>query len=828
MAGKTILEFYPFDIDYNEDEKEIRIFGYTKSGESVVVLDKKFNPYFYVIVNAKKKDAALEFIKNIKLNSEEGIITPLKAGIFNRKLIGNSVTAIKVDVKKQKEIRLIVEEIKKTPGFEEIVEIDISPHRRYLIDNKFQMLTRIRCNGDILENKNYNVDYTILSDSIEEVGGEVIENPKIMALDIETYNPIGNPRPTKDPIIMVSVSTNYGLNKVITWKKFDCDKDYVEFVDSEIDLLKKIKQVIQKEKPEIIVGYNSDNFDFPYIQERAKKYKINLNVGLDRSNLRINKRGIGTAASIKGIPHIDLYTFIRNILGPTLKTETYNLNSVANELIGEKKLDDFHWTELSKLWDDGGANLNKVVEYSLNDAVITLKLAEKLFNLVVELTKIVGQSLFDVSRMTYGQCVEWFLIKNAHDFNELIPPKPVGKFVSNRINKTYEGAYVHEPKPGLYENITVYDFRSLYPSIVVSYNICPTTLFCDCCKEGYTTPDIDGKKYSFCKKHKGFIPKLLEDLINRRIRIKEILKKLDKQDEDYKILSSRSYAIKTIANAIYGYFGFGRSRWYCIECAASITALGRYYIKKVIEDAEKWGFNVLYSDTDSIFIALGDKSLEDGEKFVKDVNENLPEMMELEFQGFYPRGIFVAKKRYALADTIGKLTVKGLEWVRRDWSNVAKETQINVLKTILISGSIDKAVEIVKETIKNLKSGKVPLSEVTIYTQLTRKIEDYDSIGPHVSAAIKARDKGYKFEPGQIIKYVVVKGGGSISDKSYILDDVIERNLEYDPEYYINNQVLPAVERIFEVIGISKDELMGKIQTTLGGFFGDKNGRKNN
>jgi len=196
----------------------------------------------------------------------------------------------------------------------------------------------------------------------------------------------------------------------------------------------------------------------------------------------------------------------------------------------------------------------------------------------------------------------------------------------------------------------------------------------------------------------GVIPTLLENLIQRRMRIKSILKTLDSKSVDYTILSARSYAIKTIANAMYGYLGFGRSRWYCWECAASITALGRHYIKNVIEKAGDYNYNVIYADTDSLFIELKNKNLEDANKFIEKINDELPKLMELDFQGFYPRGIFVAKKRYALSDTLGKLTVKGLEWVRRDWSNIAKETQIKVLRTILVDGSIDKAADIVKET----------------------------------------------------------------------------------------------------------------------------------
>ncbi|MCD6371322.1 MAG: DNA polymerase, partial [Candidatus Aenigmarchaeota archaeon] len=364
---------------------------------------------------------------------------------------------------------------------------------------------------------------------------------------------------------------------------------------------------------------------------------------------------------------------------------------------------------------------------------------------------------------------------------------------------------------------------------IISHNICPTTINCECCKnDGYISPEINGKRYVFCKKRRGFVSSVLEDLVFRRLRIKEILRDMDKDDKDYKILSARSYALKTIANSIYGYLGFPRSRWYCIECAASITAWGRYYIKKVIEEAKKNGFEIIYGDTDSIMIALGKKTQEDSKKFFNKINKELPGVMKLDFQGYYPRGIFVtkkielekgAKKKYALVDESGKLVIKGFEFVRRDWSKIAKKAQMEVFKAILIEGSKEKAISIIKNIINNLKEHKVPIEDVIIYTQLTRDIESYESIGPHVAAAKKATKLGYTFEPGQIIKYVVTKGEGSISERAYLLDEFEKKGMEYDPDYYIDHQVLPAVEKIFEVLGYSKDELKGKIQTKLNGFF---------
>ncbi len=821
MVSETILEFYPFDVDYSSSEEAIRIFGSTKDNKKVVVIDKNFKNYFYVIINPKKKEKALEYLNNLEIKHKDSIITPKEIKLEERKLVGNPVEAVKIFVETPGDINILRDYVKETPGYLERVEDDIPIYKKYLIVKKIPIGSKLKCSGKMIESKKYRADYILELKKFEEEG-ESFENLNIMALDIETYNPKGNPRASKDPIIMISIATSKGLEKVITMKKFDKPQKYVEFVDSEMDILKKLTETIQEINPDIIVGYNSDIFDFSYIQTRADKYNLSLRWGIDKTKLNVRSRRNNSIAKITGIPHIDLFKFIRNILSPTLKTETLDLNSVAKELVGAEKKEGIEWTKMYEYWDEGGEKLKKVVEYNMQDSRITLKLAKKICPVAMELSRIVGQPLFNVSRMRYGQCVEWFLAKNADEFGELVPKKPYGKNIRGRFSRSYEGAYVHTPKPGLFENVVIYDFRSLYPSIIVSHNICPTTLFCDCCKEGHKTPKIKDKTYTFCKEKKGFIPKLLENLINRRMRIKEILKDMKKDNSDYAILSARSYAIKTIANSAYGFYAFPRSRWYCIECAESITAWGRKYIKDVIKKAEKDNFNVLYGDTDSIIISLEDKKKEKIEKFADKINKELPDMMELEFEGFYPRGIFVsAKKRYALADEEGKLTVKGLEVVRRDWSSIARDTQKEVLKALLVKGSTEKAVEIIRKKINQLKEKEIEMDDLAILTQLKKKIENYDSVGPHVAAAKKARKHGYDFEPGQMIRYVVTKNKGSISDRSYILEEVKKKDMEYDSEYYINNQLLPAVERIFSAIGYSKDELKGKLQKKLDGFFGD-------
>jgi DNA polymerase elongation subunit (family B) len=159
---------------------------------------------------------------------------------------------------------------------------------------------------------------------------------------------------------------------------------------------------------------------------------------------------------------------------------------------------------------------------------------------------------------------------------------------------------VIEPKKGIHSDILVFDFRSLYPTIIVTHNISPETFNCahEECEKKNKVPETN---WHFCTKVKGFIPKHLEDLIKERQEIKKKMKKLKKESEEYKLLNNRQFALKILANATYGYFGFFGSKWYKRECGAATAALGRATINKIIDMASK-EFDVIYADTDSVFL----------------------------------------------------------------------------------------------------------------------------------------------------------------------------------------------------------------------------------
>ncbi len=205
------------------------------------------------------------------------------------------------------------------------------------------------------------------------------------------------------------------------------------------------------------------------------------------------------------------------------------------------------------------------------------------------------------------------------------------------------------------------------------------------------------------------------------------------------------------------------------------------------------------------------------DNFLFSVNQELPPGMELEFEGFYERGFFVTKKRYALIHD-DKIVVKGLELVRRDWAPVAKKTQEKVMMAILKDGSPKKAAKIIKEVIDRIKNGEIPIEDLVIHTQLTKNPDKYQQMAPHVLAAKKAIKRGRKVGRGSIIRYVVVKGKGPISQRAEPLEDADVAN--YDPSYYIDNQVLPAISRIIDSLGYSHDEIVHKQkQSNLDAFF---------
>ena len=167
----------------------------------------------------------------------------------------------------------------------------------------------------------------------------------------------------------------YGDNfkKVLVWKKFETDKDYIEFVEDEAELLEKFKKIVNEYKPDILAGYYSDGFDLPYIKRRGEKEKVKLDIGLDYSNIKVGKGNV-TSAFITGITHLDIFKFIKKVTSFSLNS--YDLNTVASELLEEKKID-VDLENLHKIWDDEPEKLGDYCDYNLHDARLVYDLSVK-------------------------------------------------------------------------------------------------------------------------------------------------------------------------------------------------------------------------------------------------------------------------------------------------------------------------------------------------------------------------------------------------------------------------------------------------------------------
>ncbi|MCR8998098.1 DNA polymerase, partial [Brevibacillus laterosporus] len=225
--------------------------------------------------------------------------------------------------------------------------------------------------------------------------------------------------------------------------------------------------------------------------------------------------GDSFAVEIKGRIHFDLFPVVRR----TINLPTYTLEAVYEAVLGKTK-SKLGAEEIAAIWETE-ESMKKLAQYSMEDARATYALGKEFFSMEAELAKLIGQCVWDVSRISTGNLVGWYLLRVAYARNELAPNKPDEEEYKRRLRTTYLGGYVKEPEKGLWENIIYLDFRSLYPSIIVIHNVSPDTLEKEGCKN-YDVAPIVG--YRFCKDFPGFIPSILGDLIAMRQDIKKKMK----------------------------------------------------------------------------------------------------------------------------------------------------------------------------------------------------------------------------------------------------------------------------------------------------------------
>ena len=808
------LDYEAFDFS---SKNYILIYGRDEKGKRVCLVDK-FESYLWAILDSiddKEIEKLRKKIEKIEIKGERRTSRVEKVELHDKKFLSKDVKALKIFVTNYKDSHDVANELA-LPGIIARREYDINIITKYIIDSGLLPLSFYEVEGELLNNSlefgaidaGLDVDKVVKVRKFKKLE-ESTFSPRVLAFDIEADEfELG-----KGEIVMISLAGE-NFKKVLTWKQAKARQDFVECYKDEAEMLEKFVEYVKKQEPDFLVGYFSDAFDLAYLRARAEKLGVRLSLGLDNSQPSFT-RGQLPVGRISGIVHVDLYKFIEVNYSQYLQSETLGLNEVSQELLGEGKRD-FEFKKSKHIKDD---EWKSYFDYNLQDSLLVYKLFRKFWIDLFEMTKIIQEPVFNVSRDRMSGHVEDFILHNLKRFNEIAEKRPIHDEINKRrMRERYEGAFVFQPIPGLYEDLAAFDFTSMYGSIINSFNLSLASFEAGKERESDLWEVDTGKERYYFSKKASFFPTLLGELIERRKQLKKQLS--EKPDA---VIKARSNAAKLLVNASYGYLGFFGARYYCPEAAASTTALVRKFIHESIDKTNKQGYKVVYGDTDGYHFLMNNKKKDETLEFLKKLNNNLPGMMELEIEDFYKRGIWVtkrtgefgAKKKYALIDEKNRMKIRGFETVRRDWCNLARSLQSKILEMILIDGNEKRALAYFKKIVEDLKARKIERKDILIKTQLKKPLSDYKAITPHVIAAQKIKERGEPLDIGMLLEFFIAE---TREKKALVREKVKlpDEKGEYNLDYYLNNQLIPAVENIFEVFNVNIKEIIdGKKQKKL-------------
>ncbi|MEF8874744.1 MAG: DNA polymerase domain-containing protein [Candidatus Thermoplasmatota archaeon] len=761
-----------------EDEEgvEIELYGRTVNGKPITLLYEGFDPYFQLVeppedvVKELEKDDEIKDIVDIELWVD---------GSFK-------------DCKK-----VVCTYPWKVPGYRKkfkdrckILAADIPFVQRFIYD--LDLTSTVSATGGMIETEDFTTDLVMKVEDFKE--GE----PKKLDLSILSFD-IENS--LKDDRILT-------IGCVL---EEEGEREKVSFDGDESEVIESFQEFVLQKDPDIITGYNINGYDLPLLKERAEEVGLE-EVLLGRDHGELRKKG-NRYWSVEGRIIADAWWSVRSELN--LKRET--LNHVSNELLGEEK-DDVDPSEIDHEWEK---NPEKVKKYCVKDAELALDILEELevLDKAMDMGTVAKLPVEEGLNPRTSTLVDSILIRKADRQDIGVPLTSHG----GKRGKI-KGGYVHSVEPGLYHWVSVLDFKSMYPSIIIKNNICFTTL-----SDQGDIESPTGTKFLGPDQRKGILPEILEDLMDERDEVKEKMKNAEGKEERY--YRGLQNAIKVLMNSFYGVFASSFYRFTDPDIGESITAFARENIKELIEELQDEGLKVIYSDTDSVFFQSPKENLEDTIEISERIaREYSSEEIILEFEKvldpFFSHG---RKKRY-----VGKviwpeddMLVRGYELRRSDSFEAQDEALLEIFEYIL-DDDIEGAVERAKEWIDEVRNGEVEYEKLVI-SRTCKKFSSYknpDSM-PNVQAAKKMIDEDYKFTPGMKVSWIVVDAVKTPQEVEPWLPD-LEFEKEPDWEYYAK-RIAKTLARVTEVFGWDEKALLsGNKQSNLFSdkFDSDGNGKK--
>ncbi|MGQ9514567.1 MAG: DNA-directed DNA polymerase [Thermoproteota archaeon] len=770
------IRFWLLDINFEirKGNSEIWLWGIS-DGKRVLLLERRFKPYFYLVLSTQP-EKVLSALKDESMKIKQ----PLEFHILDRKLFGKPVKTIKVVCQDPREIETLAERFSKIDGVASTLEEDIRFSTRYLIDKGVTPCTWYEANvTETLDPPSACVDKVYdLSGVPRKLSETKPPRLRVMSLHSISLSRTGSPDSERDPICVISVNNSEKKPQQFVIK----DRDDRAVINSFISY-------IEDYDPDVIVGFGSNQKGWQVLVARAQH--LGLKLAIDRIGSEPHTSLYGHV-SITGRAGLDLFDMTKEI--PDLDVE--RLEELA-QYLGIRTREGFieiEESEVADLWESGKEQL--VLRFSAQRAEAMIDIAESVLGFLTQLSDLVRIPLDHVATAAVGFRVESYLMSIAYFAGELIPKR------IERGYAPYAGGMVLSPKPGMHRNVAVLDFRSMYPNLMLKYNISPDTYTEESGKDLNVAPEVG---HRFRKSPPGFYEQALTNLLTARRKLGEKLKDLKPTTTEYKLLEARQRVIKIVANAIYGYCGWVGARWYSKAVAEATAAWGRSVIMRTVELASSVGLEVIYGDTDSIFLRNDQAKIR---RILREIGKDIG--LEARPEKIYEKVLFTeAKKKYCGLLSTGEIDIVGLEAIRGDWARVAKLAQKKVIEIVLRDEDASKAIDFLKEYVAKLLGGSIPRRDLIIWKTLTKPLEDYEVKAPHVEAARIMKEKGWKPAVGEKIGYIIVKGDGKLYQKAKPFAFV--KDLEPDYEYYVRNQVVPAVARILSNYKVDESALLNMV-----------------
>jgi len=748
IKGRNTLFFYGASTEYGPVE----------------IIINNFKPVFFIEKEFETKNLNFKFYrKSLKLKS----------------FLGKSVDALYFNT--QYELKSAAEYL--SSNNIKIFESDIDPVKRFLMEKNINV--QLLADGKYIFKESGNKKIiSFLNPEIKPY--EIIPKFIVASVDIETG--IKN-NSLFSIAVHITEKDNEQKKVFMIGDNKNKENDFVYYFDSEPEMLNSFISWFRNSDPDIIIGWHVIGFDLMFLEKKCREFNISFRIGRGDFPVTLRKRKSGRFfADIPGRIVMDGPVFLRSAF---YTFDDYKLETVAQELLGEGKTitGQEKPNEIERLFNEDKI---KLAEYNLNDAVLVTDIFKKtgLIDLSAKRSKISGLFMDQLGMMTAA--FDHFYLPKLHKAG----------FVAPNIKDIEEaspaaGGYVIDPKPGIYNDVIVLDFKSLYPSIIQTFKIDPLSILKN---EINTIATPGGFKFSLTE---NILPEFIGKLMEQRTDAK-------KNKDKY-----LSQAIKILMNSFYGVMGSYGCRFYHHNLPAAITSTGHWLLLGSKEKLEREGYIVIYGDTDSLFVKLnpspGRIERINGEKIAANLNSywtekisndfGLKSFLELEYEKYYKKFIITparggetgAKKRYAgllLKDGKETLEFIGMEFVRSDWTKLAKEFQVELYQRIFYDEDV---TDWIKAIVQKVNEGFFD-NKLIYQKRLRKSLEDYvKNIPPQVRAA-KMIDKNIGS-----IQYLITKRGPI----------PIELNPEdIDYQHYIEKQLKPIADSVLVLLGKSFDSIV--------------------